>query len=239
LIETPVITLDVDWAPDFVLEKVFRMLEEVEVKSTWFVTHDSPLIRNLQNNSLFEIGIHPNFHASSTQGKNFEEIMRNMKKIVPKAKSIRTHDLLQSSSNLLQYHKFGIENDVSLLLELSENLHPHYSRYFNLFRFPFFWEDDVEMHEKQNWDISTFKFHEHGLKIFNFHPIHIYLNSKNMTNYNIIKNEIGLKKIRDDDVSQYINSEKGVKTFFLDLLNTINPKESFTIDDLHNLFFEK
>ena len=234
-----VITLDIDWAPDFVIENVLDIMSKFNVKSTFFMTHASSSISRIRKNPLFELGIHPNFLPKSTQGRNPKEILQNLKNIIPEATSVRTHSLVQSTLLLEEFSQFDLKNDVSIFLPNCNNLRPVYIDFQKVLRFPFFWEDDLEMREKQNWDISKFKFHEYGLKIFNFHPIYIYLNSKNMTNYNIIKNEIGLDKITDDNISQYINSEKGAKTFFLDLLNTINPKKSFTINELHNLFFEK
>ena len=41
------ITLDIDWAPDFIIKKVDEMLKERNIKSTWFVTHKSAHLKNL------------------------------------------------------------------------------------------------------------------------------------------------------------------------------------------------
>ena len=240
LIENPIITFDVDWAPDFILQKVFHILEDSNVKSTWFVTHDSPIIRRLQKNSLFEVGLHPNFAPSSTQGDSSEEILRNLKKIVPKAKSIRTHDLLQSSSILSKFQKFGIENDVSLLLEFTSNLNPHFSKYFNLFRFPFFWEDDVFMSNKSKWAIDEPKFNPKGMKIFNFHPIHIFLNSKNMNNYNLMKKKIGLENLNEKNIIDFIEKTNTAElNFFTTLIKNLSDSISYTITDLQEKFVEE
>lgn len=109
------ITLDVDWASDAIIAKVKEQLVKNRVKATWFVTHDSPEIRNLQEYPFFELGIHPNFDVKSTQGNNPDEVMRFVKKIVPDAKSVRTHALIQSSALLkLMREKFGIIHDVSI-----------------------------------------------------------------------------------------------------------------------------
>ena len=77
-----------------------------------------------------------------------------LKTIIPNAKSIRTHSLLQSSHLLLKFQKYGIENDVSLNLEKTPNLVPHHSKFFNLFRFPFFWGDghDPYTHKVLSYD---------------------------------------------------------------------------------------
>ena len=186
MIESPIITLDVDWAPDFVLDEVSKIFIKKNVKTTWFVTHDSAIIQKLRKNTLFEIGIHPNFKENSTQGKNPENILKNLKNIDPEAKSLRTHSLIQSSQLLSIYHKFGIENDVSLFLENTSDIKPHYSKYFKLFRYPFLWEDDVAMFSGLSNEHIPKKIKNSGMKIFNFHPIHVYLNSKTMKNYDYL-----------------------------------------------------
>jgi hypothetical protein len=143
----PVITLDCDWAPDFVISHVAEILSNKGVKATWFVTNESPILEDLRKNYLFELGIHPNFGANSTQGADPDSILANLKKILPTAKSIRNHSLIQSSDLLAKFHKYGIENDVSLFLPKTANLYPHYIKHIKLLRFPYFWEDDVEMEE--------------------------------------------------------------------------------------------
>jgi hypothetical protein len=48
-----------------------------------------------------------------------------------------------------------------------------------LLRIPYFWEDNDEMfNPAKSWDIHNPKYHVDGLKIFNFHPIYVYLNSE-------------------------------------------------------------
>ena len=56
------ITLDIDWAPDFVLESVIEMVTKANVYATWFITHNTPLLETLAQNPKFELGIHPNFN---------------------------------------------------------------------------------------------------------------------------------------------------------------------------------
>ena len=83
-----VITLDIDWAPDFIVNFVKDILVENNVKATWVVTHNSNHVKELAKIDLFELGIHPNFSHDSTQGKNVGDILSNLKKIIPNSKSI-------------------------------------------------------------------------------------------------------------------------------------------------------
>jgi len=237
-IEEPIITLDCDWAPDFVIKYVADLLSEYNIKATWFVTNDSPILSSLNSNPLFELGIHPNFDFNSTHGETIKEVCTTMKKIVPNAKSVRTHKLNQSTSILLEFQNFGIENDVSILLFRTPNIQPHNMKYLNLFRIPFFWEDDVQMSDTPKWD-ETNLLKLNGLKIFNFHPIHIFLNSFDMNNYNIVKSKYDLNSLNEETLSEFINYKNlGVKTMFKNMLSYLDNKKTFTISDVRRIYYE-
>lgn len=229
--ENPLITLDCDWVPDFVLEYVAKILTENKIKATWFITNDSPFLTELESNPLFELGIHPNFDITSTQGNSVDEILTNMKKIVPNAVSIRTHNLFQSTPILIKFKEYDIQNDVSLLLYKTPNLQPHYLKYFQLFRLPFFWEDDLEIHEEKSWNDKKL-FSITGLKIFNFHPIHIFLNSDDLIPYNTLKTKKELLKTNIDDLKNLINKNEGVKTMFTNLISYQKNSNTYTISEI-------
>ena len=75
-----IITVDIDWAPDFVMDELLETLISAAVKSTWFITHRSPLLEKLrEQKSLVELGIHPNFLPQSTQGKSTDEVIKTSK----------------------------------------------------------------------------------------------------------------------------------------------------------------
>ena len=198
------------------------------------MTHDSPAIKRLKKNTLFEIGIHPNFSNYSTQGKNVEDILKKMKSIVPNAKSIRTHGLLQSSEILLKFKKYGIKNDVSILLHEESFLKPHFSKYFDLIRLPYYWEDDIEM-VNGDWQNVRKHFSVSGLKIFDFHPIHIFLNSKTMEKYEKVKIK-GYPRIEQKLISKYRNEGIGVNSFFEKLISNVCNSKTYTINDISEIF---
>ncbi|MCX6671896.1 MAG: hypothetical protein NTX92_08260, partial [Euryarchaeota archaeon] len=56
------ICIDTDWASDSIIKDIADYLIMNKIKSTWFITHDSPAIRKLlAKPDIFEVGIHPNF----------------------------------------------------------------------------------------------------------------------------------------------------------------------------------
>jgi len=239
LFENPLLTFDVDWAPDFMIKYVIDKLENKKIKATWFVTHESPILEKLISNPLFEVGIHPNFNSNSTQGKNQDDILKNLKKLAPNSKSIRTHGLLQSTNILQKFYKFGIQNDVSLLLSKEPCLKPHLSQFSKLLRLPYFWEDDIEMMEGSDWINVKKYFDIKGLRIFCFHPIHIFINSKTMNNYNKLKIKKSMKDLKKENTNTYINKNIGVESFFDSFLEKIGMKKTYTISELAEMYLEK
>jgi hypothetical protein len=234
MINATVITLDTDWAPDFILSFVADILTKKNIKATWFITNNSPYLEKLKKNHLFELGIHPNFELNSTQGKDPNSVMTYLKKIVPNAKSSRSHSLFQSSKIFLMFRKYGIENDVSLFLPNTIILQPHYLKFAQLYRFPFRWEDDIYLMENNTIDIDVNKIP--GLNIFNFHPIHIYLNSNSMYNYEQLKSTVGLNNLSQKNTDKYVNDGQGIRTFFSKLLDSLETGTVHTIMELQSLY---
>ena len=124
-----VLTIDIDWAPDFAIQEMADILTEKDVKATWFVTHDSAVIRRLlEYKDIFEFGLHPNFLENSTQGSSYREIMDYVHNILPDSRIIRTHALVQSTKLLsMVINEYSINTDVSLFLPLSPDITPHIS----------------------------------------------------------------------------------------------------------------
>jgi len=191
------LTLDLDWAPDAAIAQVTDLLLEARVKATVFVTHLSPAVARLQAASdLIELGIHPNFLPGSTHGTSEDAIFRHLLELVPDAHSMRSHGLVQSSPLLAKAAlEYGIDVDVSLFLPHAPCLEPHQLNWarMGLWRIPFYWEDDAEMAEvSPMWDLEDPRLKAPGLKIFNFHPVHVALNTQQFGEYQRLK---GLRPI--------------------------------------------
>jgi hypothetical protein len=213
------ITLDVDWAPDFIIDAVSESLRAGGTKATWFVTHDSPAIRRLfDHRDSFEIGIHPNFMAGSSQGATYREVLDHLMRIVPRAKSVRTHGMVYSAEiSRIFAVEYGIENDSSIFLGQMAGIVPqevHYGERL-LLRMPYYWSDDAEMSIKKKIDFSLSDkgFEDPGLKVLCFHPIHIYLNSADMNNYNELKGKVSVKDCPESTASAFVNQGEGAGTF--------------------------
>jgi len=220
--ERVVITLDVDWAPDFVIDAVAQLLVERRVRATWFVTHRSAAVERLSGyGDLFELGIHPNFLARSTHGETPDAVLRHCLELVPGATSMRTHSLVQSTPLLAQVLRdTPITTDVSLFMPRTPFLRPHefWWRGRALVRIPFFWEDDCEMQRGDPcWRLAQLLRVGEGLKVFDFHPLHVYLNSARPDEYALLKSRVGkLSETTPADVADIQHEGEGTKTLFLE-----------------------
>ncbi len=222
------ITLDLDWAPDFVIDFVAGKLLERQVPATWMVTHGSPAVDRLRRHpQLFELGIHPNFLPGSTHGDQPAAVLRHCLHLVPAATSLRTHSLVQSTPLLAQVlAQTAITADVSLFLPHTPHLQPVNYRWGGktLVRIPFFWEDDFEMEGAQpGWQLEPGWPLSPGLKVFNFHPIHIYLNSPDLRAYQRIKKH-PLQDLTAAEAADQIEPGRGTRSFFLELVDYLAEK---------------
>jgi len=235
-----IITIDVDWAPDFAITKVANKMIKNNIKATWFATHDSPAIQKLFRQPLFEVGIHPNFMPNSTHGKNYDEVMHHMTDIVPHAKTVRTHGLFQSSNIMkMMAVDFGLETDTSIYLREVPHIVPFEAYYGNsiLLRIPFFWTEDGEMYKPNSSFLSKDKNLDlPGLKVFAFHPTHIYLNSNDIKKYDALRKVCDIRYCDEKEAKQFINNGIGASSFLDDIIQYIldGPNDSKTLSDISN-----
>ena len=182
------LTFDIDWANDDVLNYCIDSLEVNSVKATFFVTHETPVLERLRKSNLFELGIHPNFNfllnSDHRYGKNYKEVIDYYLNMVPDAVSVRSHSLTQNGPIVDEFIRRGLVYDVNLLLmylsEIELKPIPYYTKGFT--RLPYYWEDDTYILYNQKVEIPKL-LSRPGLKIFDFHPIHVFLNTSDLRQY--------------------------------------------------------
>jgi hypothetical protein len=209
------LTFDVDWADESITQPIIESLLEKQIKSTWFITHDSSILETLrQNPRYFELGIHPNFYPNSTQGESEDEIVQNLLNLVPEAKVVRTHGVYQSGRHLAMLTKYNsLLIDSSIFLPEMQNIEPitHLTPHGSIKRLPVFWADDYEMlKDKTNWNVSKNIF-GNGLKVFLFHPIHLHLNTPGYNFY---------EKSKRNGRTQNFEG-RGTYSYFTELINLV------------------
>lgn len=186
------LTFDVDWAPDWSVREVLEMLAQYGASATFFITHDSPTIREIAD-AGHSVGIHPNFATNSSQGASPTDVVGNLLGLWPDARAMRTHGLQQSSLLLRDVATAfpELEYDLSILTYGF----PH-SGWFDwrlqgsrMRRLNYTWEDDFAFDDPHH-DWRTFT-PAGELSVLDFHPIHVSLNSSGPGAYEEVK--AGLK----------------------------------------------
>jgi hypothetical protein len=186
------LTFDMDWANDDVLNYCIDKLEESSIKATFFVTNETPVLERLRHSDLFELGIHPNFNflleGDHRYGVDYNEVIDYYLKIVPDAVSVRSHSLTQNGPIMDEFIRRGLIYDVNLLLMYMSEIElkpiPYYSEGFT--RLPYFWEDDTYILYNQKVEVPKLVSRP-GLKIFDFHPIHVFLNTSDLSQYDNVR----------------------------------------------------
>lgn len=217
------ITLDIDWAPEAVIKDSLNLFEKYEVKCTLFATHYSPFIDQC-NRNLFEVSIHPNFN-DLIDGKahtvSASMILDELIRIYPEAKGVRSHSMTQSSKLLALFKSKGLLYDSNQFIPYNFNMKP-YKCWTGIKRIPYNWEDDIHFAYGKKFDFNFgLIYNEDENYIFDFHPVHIYLNTDCQGTYDKAKiyyhDAEGLKKCRN-------TGEQGVRNYLENLLKFIVDK---------------
>lgn len=223
------VTVDVDWAPDWAMRRLLATLVESGVRSTWFITHETEVLDELRTHpELVELGIHPNFQPNSSHGADPVSVLAECMRMVPEARTMRTHCLVQSTP-ILQTVVDGspIVLDTSLylrdLLDVTPtNLPLDHGR--SLTRVPYVWEDDLEFFARRpRWDGAAFIRDRHAadeVTIVDLHPIHVALNSPTAVNYNALRSFRGgdIRQVTEGDAQGFIHDGPGAATFLASLV---------------------
>lgn len=193
------LTIDIDWAHEEVINDTIDMVEVADVEATWFVTHQSEYLDRLRSNPKFELGIHPNFNSlldgPSEPGDSARERIEQLLEVVPEARCLRSHSLFTSSRllNLMAEYGLSHESNHYVPVQSYSNLNPH--RIWNdIVRVPHSFADDVYVLDTEKaggeGDLSNIKedVSEHfvnasGLRVLDFHPIHVFLNTESHERY--------------------------------------------------------
>lgn len=181
------ITIDIDWCHDDVLAYSIEILERANVAVTWFVTHETPLLQRLKANPKFELGIHPNFNrllaGLAEPQENAASVIDNILQVVPDARAVRSHSMTQNSHLLHLFKERGLRFDCNHFIPHQAGYRLTPFRLWNgLIKIPYFWEDDI--HCIDNIEFTPLQWIKpDSLNVFDFHPIHLFLNTHDLELY--------------------------------------------------------
>ena len=227
-------TGDTDWAPESMIEETLKIFEDNRIPYTPFITHKSKIIENKYPGEKSRyVGIHPNFLPGSSHGNDYDEIIKNVIAFWPGTKAFRSHSYFDNWIINQKLLEKGIKYDSNLSVHLQPGLFPLQNS-AGLLRFPTFLEDYIYSYREKGWEVADVQnlLKTPGLKIFNFHPVHVCLNTPSLDHYARIKKDIGENNWKD-----LVYKGKGAQTFLLDLFKFIRQNSGlgiFYLDDLYS-----
>ena len=191
------ISIDTDWATQETIDYTAELLDEYNITATFFLTN--PI--NCSKLSNHEIAIHPNFENQI----DWEQVIKTTINFLPskQSKGCRSHKLFRSSTLNPIYEKFGIEYDSNYFLSNYKTPLPFFFPQSNILEIPFFFGDDALLTETCMMDFNTVNLDDSGVKVFLFHPFHIFMNTSSMKEYESLKPYYN---------SEDLNSHKSIKT---------------------------
>jgi hypothetical protein len=182
----PIITFDIDWAHDDIIFDVHHLVASFKMETSWMVTHKSDYLEDLRKSANCELGIHPNFNyllsGDFKLGKSAEEVIERMMTLVPSSKVVRSHSVCQSSRISQYFWRLGIkfESNDYMPASMISVVQP-WELEMGITKVPYFFADELAC--LRPTPSITELFRRAGLKVFNFHPIHVFLNTESLDRY--------------------------------------------------------
>ena len=203
------INIDIDWAPDPVIEYALDILDEYSARATLFCTHEMGAGARGR-----EICVHPNYRGAGTE----EEILNAIRRLFPRARGVRGH------GSHFSYYLAGLYSARGLLFD-SSYYYPAgpcrpYKMFYGLMEIPYFFIDDLFFKEDGLAEPDLTDSPE-GVKVFVFHPVHLFLNTESQQRYLDAKQYYKMP----DKLAEHRNPGRGAETFFRKLLeHAVNNK---------------
>lgn len=219
------LTFDMEWANDEVLKWFYEKLYKYDLRGTINVTHETNIIEEWKKEKRLEYGIHPNFNKLlNGAGENdYKTIVKELKEIVPEAVTVRSHSLVSSNilSKTFADMGFKYESNTFIMPNKSMTIFPYIDT-FGVTQIPIIFEDDLflanRMKTSPDWYLDDLNME----LVFNFHPIHLFLNTDNMQRYEQAK----IYNYDNTKLEDFINKDSyGIFNFFEDLIIRAKEKE--------------
>jgi hypothetical protein len=213
-----VFTADQDWAPEWTCTNFVHDLARFDLQCHLFRTSESPSLDQAFSEKLITQGWHPNFMMNSTHGDSITEVIETMKLLVPESRTVRAHSYFESSetwkhlfeaNQVVESHGPTIRSEGLMPIQLASNM----------IRIPVFFEDDVLLRDDpialKSIDLLR-KIVTPGLKVFDFHPVHLGINSRSLEHYNSSR-----PHLQDENFFKESRNSRGVRTLFIEVIDFI------------------
>jgi len=225
-----VISMDMDWADESVIQDSLSLLSSYEVRSTLFMTNKLKL-----EITGHEIAIHPNYTSSDLESHLKERVQD-----FPETTGVRSHTLFYTYALPLMYPKYNIKYQSNTMMLLEHNIVP-YKLTQHINELPIFWMDIPYFEIFDNnpsFAIEELGLDQPGLKVFDFHPIHLFLNTKSIAHYEQAKEYYH----EPNKLAELANTESpGIRDLFIKLLEYIrdNNIQTKTLSEVNDSYINE
>lgn len=223
-----VVTIDLDWAVEPLLRDTVQILNDYGIKATFFLTN--PVDFGILHGH--EIAIHPIFEKFSEQ----EEVLKNTLDFLPtkQSKGSRSHRMYFNSPLLSIYEKFGIKYDSNFDIPVESMCQPFFFKGSDVLEIPVYFADDTHFHTSSRFDLQGVNLNDSGVKVFLFHPFHIFMNTNSNEFYQSHKPNYK----NYDYLSKHRNDKNGIRNLFINLLDYIKDHniETKTMEQVNEIW---
>jgi hypothetical protein len=218
------ITCDIDWASDEIVNYFLSIMRRFNIRTTMFCTH------KMNMDGDHELAVHPNYESGESYDKNLGELIR----LFPDAKGVRNHCMYFSGKILPVLGRYNIQYMSNCTMYKQPMIRP-YPVSKDILQLPIYCNDDTLLYFDDSFRLNYKSIAQPGLKIFGFHPIHVFLNTDSIKLYEDAKiyyhQMDKLKRCRNND-------GEGVETFLTELLQYIvdNQIQTYTLYEINRLW---
>ena len=216
------ITIDLDWVPDEIIQFTFDLLDTYHVRATVFCTHKVAV-------GIHEPALHPNFE----HGESPQEATLELLQLFPQARGVRSHVLTISTRIFEVYAQLGLTYDSSYYM-FNQTIWP-FPTVGNVLEMPIFFEDDLYFRAEGEKDfcLESLNLAAPGLKIFDFHPVHVFLNTHSMSHYLDAKPDYH----NPGQLARKIGKARGTRDLFIELLEYVqeNQERTYSLSEIEDL----
>ena len=223
-----VFTCDIDWASDYAIGQTLALCKEYSIPLTVFITHKSSVIESAPK-ELVNIGLHPNFMSGSSQGNSIEEVLDFLFALHPNAECYRAHRYYDVNDVTDHMPKRGILYD-SNVCTLLDDVFPFVHR-SGIIRFPVFFEDGAYLYHNSELRLSAIerRLFARGIRVINFHPMHLMLNTPYFQYTRDIKDRVSRKEwgaMKEAVIKKIRYSGDGITSMLREMMETAAVKRS-------------
>jgi hypothetical protein len=234
-------TADIDWASEHVISHSHAAVGGADLRITYFNTHPSQYLNELTVNGECSQLIHPNFLPGSSHGSSYQEVMDYCRRLVPEADGFRTHRYFEVNDVLDEFANRGFKFFSNHCTRCESNLRPLVHR-SGMVSLPIFLEDGGYLISDPtlNFDALIAKLETPGLKIINFHPAHMAINTPRFSYTREIKDRLTREEWNDisvEHLAKLTYDGHGVR----DIIRAIGEfvrERGYAVNTMHEIYAE-